>query len=298
MKSLQIEQSNINKTANALKQVELTGQFVNPVKDSRTTTEKYMDTYRLKNELEIGLYEIMSPDEAQSVVSELDENEVQFGRTQLQSIINDLKPKFALGVPAKVFANYLRTLLEKFITNDGVENSGKTTGSNALLSSFTDIYDTKKKKEEEEKEYTLKMLKEEALRNKELQKKREEEAKKSGGSKSGGKKSKSGGSSSYQDDIKMATDAFDGKISSSGLNSVQQYLLTWMQIGESIPKDEINFVLKKDNYDKDVAMQYVNDPTLDISNLTKSQRIVYDSLVKLSSSPSKSLPLTFNDSLS
>jgi hypothetical protein len=141
MASLKLEESNIDKTANALKNKELTGQVSKPL-DTRSTSEKYMDIYRLRNELESGLSAIMSPDEASKVVSQLDEDEIRFGRTQLSAIVKDLKPRFELGVPAAVFINYLRRLLEKFIITEGVENAvGQNAGipANNLLSSFADI---------------------------------------------------------------------------------------------------------------------------------------------------------------
>lgn len=143
MSSLQQETANINKTANALKTKELTGAPPVQVQDTRTTTEKYMDIYRLRNELESGLYKIMSPDEAQKVVNQLSEDEIQFGRTQLEAIVKDLKPKFALGVPAVVFTNYLRKLLQTFVATEGVERAQQGVPSNALLSSFAEIRETK-----------------------------------------------------------------------------------------------------------------------------------------------------------
>jgi hypothetical protein len=144
MASLQLEESNINKTANALKTKDLTGQVPSAPADTRTTSEKYMDIFRLRNELESGLSAIMSPDESAKVVSQLNEDEIQFGRTQLQAIIKDLKPRFELGVPAGVFIKYLQKLLEKFIITEGVENAvGQQAGgappSGALYASFDDI---------------------------------------------------------------------------------------------------------------------------------------------------------------
>lgn len=141
MASLKLEESNINKTANAIKTQELTGASPAPL-DTRTTTEKYMDINRLRNELQSGLYDIMSPDEASKVVSQLTEDEIQFGRTQIKAIVKDLKPKFELGVPSIVFINYLRKLLQQFIQTEGVENAVGQQASvptNSLLASFADI---------------------------------------------------------------------------------------------------------------------------------------------------------------
>jgi hypothetical protein len=86
----------------------------------------------------------MSPDEAAKVVSQLNEDEITFGRTQLQAIIKDLKPRFELGVPSAVFINYLKKLIEKFIITEGVENAvgqqaGGTAPTGALYASFDDI---------------------------------------------------------------------------------------------------------------------------------------------------------------
>lgn len=143
MASLRQEQQNIQKTANALKQIQLTGSYSSPVQDTRTTTEKYMDTYRLKNELQSSLSELMSPDEARKVIEQFDDNEIQFARTQFPFIVKELKPKFSLGVPARVFLNYVRTLLEKFVRTEGVENVVVDEPSGSLTASFTEIRETR-----------------------------------------------------------------------------------------------------------------------------------------------------------
>lgn len=98
-----------------------TGAAPNIPTDTRTTTEKLADLYKLRIELRSKLGEIMSGDDAQKVVDSLDDGESQFLAQQISTIIADLKPKFRLGVPADVFNNYFNRYLDKFNETQGVE---------------------------------------------------------------------------------------------------------------------------------------------------------------------------------
>ena len=108
--------------------------------DTRTTTEKLSDLYRLRIEVRSKLGQIMSGDDAQKVVNELDQQELIFLSQRIDKFIADLKPKYALGVPYQVFNTYFKnaiksynsigdidmtslTLLENMPTKDDLDNA-------------------------------------------------------------------------------------------------------------------------------------------------------------------------------
>jgi hypothetical protein len=108
--------------------------------DTRTTTEKLSDLYRLRIEVRSKLGQIMSGDDAQKVVNELDQQELIFLTQRIDKFIAELKPKYALGVPYQVFNTYFKnaiksynsigdidmtslTLLENMPTKDDLDNA-------------------------------------------------------------------------------------------------------------------------------------------------------------------------------
>jgi hypothetical protein len=116
--ALQARNDAINYEANKVYQ--RTGAPAQPT-DTRNTTEKLADLNRLRIEIRSRLGEIMSGDDATRVVESLDAEEAQFVAQQIQSIIADLKPKYALGVPSQIFIQYLNRLMEKFERTQGVD---------------------------------------------------------------------------------------------------------------------------------------------------------------------------------
>lgn len=116
--ALQARNDAINYEANKVYQ--RTGAPAQPT-DTRNTTEKLADLNRIRIEIRSRLGEIMSGDDASQVVEGLDAEEAQFVAQQIQSIIADLKPKYALGVPSQIFNQYLNRLMEKFERTQGVD---------------------------------------------------------------------------------------------------------------------------------------------------------------------------------
>jgi hypothetical protein len=116
--ALQARNDAINYEANKVYQ--RTGAPAQPT-DTRNTTEKLADLNRIRIEIRSRLEEIMSGDDASRVVESLDAEEAQFVAQQIQSIIADIKPKYALGVPSQVFIQYLYRLMEKYERTQGVD---------------------------------------------------------------------------------------------------------------------------------------------------------------------------------
>jgi hypothetical protein len=82
--------------------------------DTRTTTEKLSDLYRLRIDIRSKLGQLMSGDDAQKVAGELDEDELVFLSSRIDKYIADLKPKYALGMPYQAFNAYFTNAIEAY----------------------------------------------------------------------------------------------------------------------------------------------------------------------------------------
>jgi polyhydroxyalkanoate synthesis regulator phasin len=120
MANLQLQMLNDDINLQANKAYTKTG-VVSTIEDTRTTSEKLNDLYRLRVEIRNKLNSIMDGDNAQRVAESLDTNEAQFLAQQINTIIADLKPKYALGVPAEIFIPYLQKFMQKTSETQGVE---------------------------------------------------------------------------------------------------------------------------------------------------------------------------------
>jgi len=103
--------------------------------DTRTTSEKLADLYNIRAQIRSELLDLMSGDDAQKVVEGLDDNEAQFLISMLPTIKADLKPKFALGVPADIFNPYFQKLMKKFTETEGVDYSMQESTGQKMLNS-------------------------------------------------------------------------------------------------------------------------------------------------------------------
>jgi hypothetical protein len=118
--NLRAEQRNLDKTARAVSVFQQTGQTPVPPQDTRTVSEKLMDVERLKTDLRKQLLSVTDGKEAGIIMSELEDDEVVQASALLSDIINQLKPKFPLGIPAAIFIEFLRRYLRDFSRNYGV----------------------------------------------------------------------------------------------------------------------------------------------------------------------------------
>jgi hypothetical protein len=120
MRTLELQAANDKLNLDANMTYKKTGAPSAP-EDTRTTTEKLSDLYRIRVQVRSALSEIMDGDNAQRVVESLDDNEARFLAQQVGTIIADLKPKYALGVPSEVFIPYLQKYMQKTAETQGVE---------------------------------------------------------------------------------------------------------------------------------------------------------------------------------
>jgi hypothetical protein len=131
--NLAVEHSNNTLNLNANQQFKATGQTPTQPTDTRTITEKYQDIDRLKTELRSGLMGLTDGTNANQIVEDLTPAELMFATTQFPFIVQDLKPKWKLGIPAPIFLAYLRRLIAKWDQTEGVELGLQQATGEAIL---------------------------------------------------------------------------------------------------------------------------------------------------------------------
>ena len=97
---------------------------ISALPDTRTTTEKLADLYRLRIEIYDKLKTIMSGDDAQKTINGLSADEIRFLSQRLDKIVQHFKQKYKLGVPYQVFNDYLSKSIEalNILGDDNVAN--------------------------------------------------------------------------------------------------------------------------------------------------------------------------------
>lgn len=129
LNNLALDIANMTKNLNANKLFKANGTTGSAPPDTRSATEKFADIEGLRQMVKTGLREITEPIEAENIVAEITTPELEYLAQNLPFIIRDLKPKFALGVPAGSFVPYLRRMLRSNIENEGLAY-GLTTAPN------------------------------------------------------------------------------------------------------------------------------------------------------------------------
>ena len=145
MNNLKLEAKNNDINYQANKLFEITGE--EPVRPPDTTSveQKYNDVLSLQTLVRKQLMELTDGSNANIIVDNLSTQDLQFVANRMPSIIDELKPKFALGIPAQVFLDYVRKLKQKFQSTLDIEygSSGETPFSSATSSpevQFENIY--------------------------------------------------------------------------------------------------------------------------------------------------------------
>lgn len=123
--------------------------------DTRTTTEKLSDSYRLKIEIRSKLGQLMSGDDAQKVVNRLDQQELVFLAGRIDKYISELKPKYSLGMPYQVFMKYFKDAVSNFMAYGDIdlntqalfENLAKTQELQLAIENMTNQFQIAGKKD-------------------------------------------------------------------------------------------------------------------------------------------------------
>ena len=134
MANLRLKAANIQKSADAINILEETGEVVKMRDDTRTASEKRGDVLRMKVEVLKDLYQITSPDEAETILGELNDTELTFLNDAMALIIPDIQIKYRKGVPSPIFIAYVRQMMKNAERTLGVRYGLQTGGTeNALL---------------------------------------------------------------------------------------------------------------------------------------------------------------------
>lgn len=109
-----------------------TGQPSRPP-DMRTTTEKLGDIEAIKVNLRRQLMGLTDGTQANEVLEQLTADEIIFTSQQIQRLINELKPRFAQGVPAPALLAFIRALKRKELQTNGVSYEAQEATAQQIL---------------------------------------------------------------------------------------------------------------------------------------------------------------------
>lgn len=137
---LQAKNDDVNLQAN--KMFQRTGQVPSELTDYRLSSERLADLFKLRLDVQGELKTITDGLEAQSIVNQLDEDELVFLAQNIVPISEDIKKRFRYGIQSAIFLPYFRRYMAKFESNLGVEYGLTQESGDALRASFETLRDT------------------------------------------------------------------------------------------------------------------------------------------------------------
>ena len=123
--NLELEQRNLKKTADAVSVFQQTGQVPLAPQDTRSVNEKLVDVEKLKINLRRQLMDITDGQQAADIMNALTTQEIQALSLLFGDIAPVLKAKYANGVPAPFFLEYVRRYLKDFSLNAGLASGNQ-----------------------------------------------------------------------------------------------------------------------------------------------------------------------------
>jgi len=111
---LRQQEANLQKTANAMSVMAQTGQAPVAPSDMRSMSEKIADIERLKPMFRRQIMTLMDGKEADKVMNELDNEEIQNAVMVFGEINRNLKGNYPLGIPAPLFVEFVRRYLRDY----------------------------------------------------------------------------------------------------------------------------------------------------------------------------------------
>lgn len=124
--SLKKDISNQTKNYEANKVFKQTGQSTATPVDTRSITEKTADLEGLKVLLRAELRKITDAANANSIIEQLEPNEVEFAYQQFAAIEREMRTRFRTGVPAEAFTAFLERYIRQYEKTAGVEDAFDT----------------------------------------------------------------------------------------------------------------------------------------------------------------------------
>jgi hypothetical protein len=123
--NLELEQRNLQKTADAVSILKQTGQPPLAPQDTRTINEKISDVEKLKISLRRQLMDITDGQQANDIMNALSNDEIQALSIVYGDISAVLKAKYTSGVPAPIFLEYVRRYLKDYNKNVGLASGNQ-----------------------------------------------------------------------------------------------------------------------------------------------------------------------------
>ena len=124
--TLNKEISNQTKNYDANRVFKQTGQSTAVPVDTRSITEKTADLEGLKVLLRAELRKITDAANANSILEQLEPNEIEFAYQQFAAIEREMKSRFRTGVPAEAFTAFLERYIRQYEKTAGVEDAFDT----------------------------------------------------------------------------------------------------------------------------------------------------------------------------
>ena len=145
MNNLNLETKNNNLNYQANKIYQITGEEPIRPPDTSSIEDKYKNVLNLQTLVRSQLMELTDGNNANEIVDNLSVDMLQFVAQRMPSIVEEIKPKYALGIPAQVFLQYIKKLKRKAEATLDIEygSSGQTPFSSAVTSpelDFGDVY--------------------------------------------------------------------------------------------------------------------------------------------------------------
>jgi hypothetical protein len=145
MNNLNLETKNNEKNYQANKIYQITGEEPIRPPDTSSIEDKYKNVLNLQTLVRSQLMELTDGNNANEIVDNLSVDMLQFVAQRMPSIVEEIKPKYALGIPAQVFLQYIKKLKRKAEATLDIEygSSGQTPFSSAVTSpelDFGDVY--------------------------------------------------------------------------------------------------------------------------------------------------------------
>jgi hypothetical protein len=141
---LEAKNNDINYQANKILQI--TGEEPVRPPDTSSIEDKFKNVLNLQTLVRSQLMELTDGTNANQIVDGLSDDMLQFVAQRMPSLVEELKPKYALGIPAQVFLQYVKKLKLKAEATLDIEygSSGQTPFSSAVTTpelDFGDIYE-------------------------------------------------------------------------------------------------------------------------------------------------------------
>ena len=112
MATLKLSISNNDRTLQAVKLNQRTGQVPIPPSDNRTLDEKMSDLEQLKSQVRADLLTITDGANASAILSTLNTDDLKFLAQKFELMAKEIRPKYKLGITQPQFSDFLESYMK------------------------------------------------------------------------------------------------------------------------------------------------------------------------------------------